>query len=119
MTQQEVLQNLFQVRADLENRLMDLAPGGDAAQVQLYQELRRRRDQVFMTINQVIKTEFGQAVNPKLDELLQGLAVETASLQKLANSFQNVNRVLGTVDDVIKIAQQVVLTAASVGLGRS
>ena len=119
MTQQEVLQNLFQVRADLENRLMDLAPGGDAAQVQLYQELRRRRDQVFMTINQVIKAEFSQAVNPKLDELLQALSTEAASLQKLANSFQNVNRVLGAVDDVIKVAQQVVLTAASIGLGRS
>jgi hypothetical protein len=119
MTQQEVLQNLFQVRTDLENRLMDLSPGGDAAQVQAYQDLRRRRDQVFMTINHVIKAEFDQAVNPKLDELLQSLAAEAASLQKLANTFQNVNRVLSAVDDVIKIVQQVVVTAASLGLSRT
>ncbi len=116
MIQQDVLQNLFQVRRDLENRLMDLTPANDVKKAQQYQDLSRKRDQVFMTINQVLQVAFREVFSPEVDALLKQLAGETASLQKLANTFEEVNNVISKVDAVIKVAQEIVTAAAKVGV---
>jgi len=107
MIQQEMLQNLFQVRRDLENRLMDLRPGTDAEKTQ-YQDLARKRDQVFMTINQIIQEQFEEVFSSDVDAQLKVLATETAAVQKLANTFQAINDVIAKVDQVIKVAQDVI-----------
>lgn len=114
MIQQDVLQNLFQVRRDLENRLMDLTPDGDPTKIQQYADLQRKRDQVFMTINQVIAADFDEVFGQDVETALKNLAAETSSIQKLATTFQTINDVIAKVDGVIKMAQDVVAKAARV-----
>jgi hypothetical protein len=116
MIKQEVLQNLFQVRRDLENRLMDLSPSGDLANAQLFQDLSRKRDQVFMTINQVLAADFNEVFDSKIDDLLTDLTSASTALQGMAKTFATVNDVISKVDTVLLGVQGIIAVAAKVAL---
>lgn len=112
MIKQEMLQSLFDTRRDLENRLMDMTPGQDPVKVQQYRDLSRKRDQVFMTINQAIATQFKEVVNPQVDKLLKDLGADTASLAGLASTFDTVNDVVATTDRILQVALKVIAAVA-------
>jgi hypothetical protein len=112
MIKQETLQNLLDTRRDLENRLMDLTPGQDPAKVQQYRDLSRRRDQVFITINQVIASQFKEVVNPEVDKLLKSLEAETKSLKGWAETFDTINDVISTTDKILQVALKVIAAVA-------
>jgi hypothetical protein len=116
MIQQAVLQELFQVRLDLENRLMDLSPGTDTDRQAQYRALARKRDQVYMTINQVLAAEFNEVFSAPVDGLLKQLADTTSALKAVATTFESINGAIGKVDEVLQVAQEVVAAATKIGV---
>ena len=111
MVKVDVLDELFGVREGLESRIIELHPSSpdEFAQVS---RLMSRRDHVTGLINAVIAATFASIPTTEVLQSVQALENRAAGLAALANTFDRINEVLSTVDDVIGVAAKIVKLAA-------
>ena len=111
MSKVEVLDELFGAREDLELRIVLLHPT-NAEQQSLLSKLVNRRDRVTGGINAIIAATFASVASPALLQAIDELKSRASHLSALAKTFDAINDVLVTVDQVLALVAQVVTLAA-------